>query len=297
MSAAALVGATLFWAGNYVIGEATVREVSPLSLVALRWLIAALPLLLIAQAVEKPDWRAALRAWPWILILSLTGLIGFNLFLYAALQHTTAVNAALVTAFNPALISLAAALLLRDRLGAVGAVGVAVAFAGVLLVLSGGDIAALFASGFGTGELLVMGAILAWTAYTILGRKAPRMPPITSTALQSVVGAVIASSAAFASGGITLPPPGAPSWALLYIALFPSVLSYLLWNGALRVIPPSRAGVFLNLITVFTVIIALFIGVPVSLAELLGGAVILCGIALTYVSPAKKSRLHDDVKL
>ncbi len=77
-------------------------------------LIAAVPLLTLAQLLEKPDWRQIIRAWPWLLALSGAGLVGYNLLLYTALEHTDALDASLINAFNPAVITLAATRLLRN---------------------------------------------------------------------------------------------------------------------------------------------------------------------------------------
>lgn len=275
-----LLGATLFWAGNYVVGEAAVATVDPVSLVFLRWLFAAVPLIVIAQLVERPSWREALRAWPWLLALSATGVVGYTLLLYGALQYTSAFNASLINAFNPALIALAAAVFLRERLTITSVLGVLLALAGVLIVLSRGDLGSLASNGFGLGDLLMIGAILAWTVYTILGRVAPKAPPITSTAVQAVMAAALMAPVTVLTGGPTLPADGAGWWALAYIVVFPSVLSYLLWNRALTVIPPGRAGVFLNLLTVFTAVLTVLTGQAITLPQVVGGLVILAGIAI-----------------
>src|SRR5688500_4787763 len=74
-----LVGATLFWAGNYVVGAAAVREVSPLALTCFRWVIAAGPLLIIAQLVERPDWREVRRRWGLMAVLGGLGLAAYPL--------------------------------------------------------------------------------------------------------------------------------------------------------------------------------------------------------------------------
>ncbi|MDR1386089.1 MAG: DMT family transporter [Propionibacteriaceae bacterium] len=278
---AALVGANLFWAGNYIVGQAAVTDIAPLSLVFLRWLIALVPLFLIAQTVERPDWRVVLRAWPRLAWLSVCGLLGYNAFLYTALQHTDALNASLINAFNPALISLAALVFLRERLDRAGLVGLGLALAGVLYVISDGHPAALLKTGFGRGDLLMVGAITVWTVYTLSGRRPLPVPPITSTFAQAVVTTVLAGLWVAGTGGATW-PSGSQSWsALLFIAVFPSVGSYLLWNYALRRLPAGRGGVFLNLITVFTALFTILAGRPFSLAQLLGGAVIVVGVVLT----------------
>lgn len=284
-----LLGATLFWAGNYIVGEAAVATIDPVSLVFLRWLFAAVPLIVIAQLVERPSWKQALRAWPWLLALSVTGVVGYTLLLYGALQYTSAFNASLINAFNPALIALAAAVFLRERLTASGVIGVLLALAGVLIVLSRGDIGALVSNGFGLGDLLMIGAILAWTVYTVLGRVAPKVPPITSTAVQSVMAAALMLPATLLTGGPTMPADAAGWWALAYIVVFPSVLSYLLWNRALTVIPPGRAGVFLNLLTVFTAVLTVLTGQAITLPQILGGLVILAGIAIANAAAFRRA--------
>ncbi|MGX5717078.1 DMT family transporter [Arthrobacter sp. MAHUQ-56] len=275
-----LLGATLFWAGNYVVGAGAVQSIDPLSLVLLRWSLAVVPLLVIAQLVERPCWRSVAAAWPWLLSLGVLGLLGYNLLLYFALEHTDAFNASLINAFNPALITLAAAVFLRERLTPLAVAGVLIALAGVLIVISGGNLARLVATGFGAGEVLMVGAIVVWTAYTVTGRLAPKIPPITATAVQAAVVVAILGPVRFATGGLAFPPTGAALASLLFIAIFPSVLSYLLWNRALTVLPAAGAGVFLNLITVFTAILTALSGQVHTTAQLVGGAVVIAGVVV-----------------
>lgn len=281
IAVASLLGATLFWAGNYVVGAGAVESIDPLSLVLLRWALALLPLLVIAQVIERPQWRQVMAAWPWLIVLSAFGLLGYNLLLYAALEHTDAFSASLINAFNPALITLAATIFLRERLTLTAIGGVLIALAGVLVVLSGGDPATLLGTGFGTGELFMIGAIAAWTAYTITGRLAPKIPPITATALQAAITVTVLTPISLATGGPVLPATAEAITSLAFIAVFPSVLSYLLWNRALTVIPAGSAGVFLNLITVFTAAITILAGDPYTAAQVIGGLIVIAGVILT----------------
>jgi drug/metabolite transporter (DMT)-like permease len=275
-----LLAATLFWAGNYVIGAAAVESIDPASLVLLRWLVAVVPLFVIAQVVERPDWRRALRAWPSLLLLAAFGLLGYNLLLYSALQFTDPFNASLINAFNPALISIAAVLFLRERLTPTAVAGILLALAGVLVVISGGDLLSLLDGGFGAGDLLMIGAILAWTAYTVIGRRTKGIPPITSTALQAAITIAALTPVVAVTGGPTLPSSPEAWGALVFIGVFPSVLSYLLWNRALTEIPPARAGVFLNLITVFTALFTILAGHPFTAAQIIGGVIVIAGVVL-----------------
>jgi drug/metabolite transporter (DMT)-like permease len=282
----ALVGATLFWAGNYVLGAVAVREMSPVALTALRWAIAAVPLLVIAQVVERPDWRAVLRTWPRQLVLSLLGMVGYALFVYTALQHTSSVNASLVNALNPALIALLGAAVVRRAPSRRAALGMVVGLVGVLVVITGGRPTGLTSLELNVGDLLMVGAIVVWSVYTIGGRSLAGVPPIASTAVQASIAALVMAPFA-AAGQVHWPSSRDATVALLVIAVLPSVGSYLLWNLALRRVPPAEAGSYLNLITVFTVLISALTGYALGAAQVVGGVLVLGGVLLVRERPGR----------
>jgi drug/metabolite transporter (DMT)-like permease len=271
--------ANLFWAGNYVFGEMVTREISPISLSFFRWAFAFLPLIAIAWIIERPNWRTALREWKLHLLQSLLGLTGYTLLLYAALGLTGAVNAAVISAINPATIALGAAIFLHERLNRVQVLGLVVAFIGVTVVLTGGDLGLLLEQGFGAGDLLVIGSVLAWTVYSLISRRLVT-PPITATAVQAVF-AVVTMLPLIAVTGVSLPSSAAGTLGLAYIVVFPSRAGYARWNiGAARV-GPARAGIFLNLLPVFVVVIALAFGATLELPAVIGGAIVIAGDYLT----------------
>ncbi len=271
--------ANLFWAGNYVFGELVTAEISPVSLTFLRWVFAFVPLIGLAWLVERPDWRAAAREWKLHLVQSVLGLTGYTLLLYAGLGLTGAVTASVISAINPATIALAAAIFLHERLRPVQVVGIAVAFVGVTIVLTGGDVRRLLDQGFGAGDLLIIGAVLAWTVYSLIARRL-RTPPITATAVQAVF-AVVTMLPLIAVTGVSLPSSPTGVLGLVYIVVFPSMAGYALWNIGASKVGPSRAGIFLNLLPVFTVLIALAFGSTLELPVVVGGVLVLAGVYLT----------------
>jgi drug/metabolite transporter (DMT)-like permease len=275
-----LVGATLFWAGNYVVGAAAVRSMSPFSLVYLRWAIAVVPLLLIAHVVERPAWREVWRRWIVLTVLALLGLVAYTLLVYHALRHTSPLNAALINSFNPALIVVAAATFLRERVGGRGVLGLLLGLLGVVLVLTNGRPADVLRISYNAGDLLMLVAIVCWTAYTVLGRRVRGVPPVAATAAQAVIALLVMTPFA-AAGAVQLPATREAALSLAYIAVFPSVLAYLLWNSALALIDPGRAAIFLNLITLFTAIAAVAQGKPITLPQVVGGLLVLAGVYLT----------------
>jgi drug/metabolite transporter (DMT)-like permease len=274
-----LVLANLFWSGNYVVGHLLAGGISPLQLTAIRWAIAAPLLIILAVLIEKPHWRSALREWPMHLVQAGLGLIAFCLFSYEALAHTTALNAALVGATNPVLIAVVAALLVRERLRGTSILGLATSLLGVLLILTHGRLLEVFTTEYNVGGLYMLGAVAVWTAYTILGRTL-KTAPVTSAAIQSVFAAVLLAPIALnTSTAITLDAAG--WWGVLYIGIFPSVLSLMLWNISVKKIGAARAGIYLNLMPVFTALMALVLGTPITLIQILGGALVITGVWLT----------------
>lgn len=283
-SSIALVFAALFWAGNYLVGAVAVQSISPLDLNWWRWTLASVPLLVLAQLIEKPDWRAVLRHWPRLLLLAALGLTGYTLLLYGALQFTTPQSASLVNAANPAVMVVLAALLLHERMGWRGILGLLVSLFGVLLVITDGALASVLSLTFNLGDLLMLGAIVVWSLYTIFGRGL-KVPPITATAVQAVMVALLMAPVAVA-GGVSWPTEAPIAWALVYIVVFPSIGSYLLWNIGAHGMPAGRAGLYLNLITVFTVVIAVALGAVLTVPQLLGGLIVFAGVALSSPRPA-----------
>ncbi|MBG6212477.1 MAG: DMT family transporter [Cryobacterium sp.] len=280
----ALVLATLMWAGNYLVGSIAVQTMSPVELTWLRWLLACAPLLILAQVVERPDWRQVLRHWPRLLLLAGLGVGGYNLLLYTALQYTTPQSASLINAANPAVMVVLAALLLRERIGWRGIAGLVLGLFGVVLIITNGALASVLTRLPNAGDVLMVGAIVVWSLYTIVGRGLP-VPPITATAVQGTLVAVLLAPVAVLSGA-RWPADAQIGWAVIFIAIFPSIGSYVLWNSALKTIPPGRAGLFLNLITVFTVIIAVILGAQLTTPQLIGGVIVFAGVGLSTLRRA-----------
>jgi drug/metabolite transporter (DMT)-like permease len=120
-----------------------------------------------------------------------------------------------------------------------------------------------------------------WTVYTILSKKASDIPPITATAVSTFFSVLFLIPFAVAQGIDISKITSNGMLGMLYIVLFPSVGSYILWNIGVRAIGPSQAGVFLNFIPLFTALISLLLGQTITLAQALGGLLILSGVSLS----------------
>lgn len=284
----ALVGANLFFSGNYMLGGVAMSTMPLMSLMFIKWFTASVPMLLIAHYVEKPDWRKVLRSWKKIFLLGSLGIAGYGFMFYEALSQTTPMNASLINAFNPALIAIASVFFLRERLKLAAFIGIIIAFCGVVWVLTGGHPAVLFAQKLNTGDIWMLGVIACWAAYTIVARKGSDVPPLSSVALQMTFFTLCMTPYAIIHG-ITLPATSAAAWSMAYIAIFPSAVAFALWNYAARNVDPGIAGQSLNLTVPFIAIMTLLSGGSITSVDLVGGALILAGVYLTLRSPNLKS--------
>ncbi|HCN67594.1 MAG TPA: EamA/RhaT family transporter, partial [Candidatus Accumulibacter sp.] len=162
-----LVLTVLFWSGNMVIGRALREQVPPLSLAFWRWAIAFALVLPLALPHLRAQWPLLRAGWKPVSVLGLLGVGGYNTLAYIGLQYTPATNAALLNSFIPiATITLSWAFLGRS-LRAIDWLGVLTSFAGVSIIVSGGDPLSLGQLRLNVGDLWMLVAVFTWALYTI----------------------------------------------------------------------------------------------------------------------------------
>ncbi len=287
-----LILANLFWAGNYVFGQYVVDEMSPLQITFTRWLIAVFLLFPIAHWIERPDWKKVWKHWKILLIMGVLGIISYNLVLYCALQYTTSMNAALVNSINPAIIVLFSSILLKERISLKNGIGLIISLLGVLLVLTKGHLQEILHLEYNKGDLLMIGAILIWTFYSIIGKKLKNIPPISATAVSVLLGLLsLVPFIFFSEFNYDLSTQAIVG--IMYIAIFPSVGSFIFWNSALRYINASQAGIYLNLIAVFTACLNLILGHPITFIQVVGGILVFIGVYLSSLKTKAKVTVKD----
>ena len=276
-----LILCNLFWAGNYVIGKYVVAEIAPIFITFSRWLMASFLLLGIAHFFEKPKWRVVIKEWPILLILAVLGIVGYNTVLYSALNYTSSTNASLVNALNPGVIVIFSTIFLKEKISKLQLTGIFVSLLGVVVILTGGNIGQILKMEYNKGDLLMLVAIVMWALYSILGKRLKKVPPITATALSALISTIIMAPFAVSQGVDLRELSSLAINGILYITIFPSVLSFIFWNLAIKEIGANQTGIFLNLIPVFTAIISTILGNNITMVQLSGGALVFIGVYLT----------------
>ena len=276
--------ASLFWAGNSIVGRAVNETVPPVGLAFWRWVAASLIVLPFAWPHVRRDWPKLRKAWLLIAALAVLGLAGFNVVFYTALHHTTAINSVLLQSATPPLILLLTFLLFRERPLWTQILGLVVSIAGVLVILAEGAPDRLLALRLNVGDALVMACVVGYALYSALLKKAPPLHPLSflaGTFVASVVVLIPLYVVEHLSGDV-MPTDGASLAALAYVALFPSIAAYLFFNRGVEIMGANRAGQYMHLMPAFGALLAVaFLDERFRLFHALGMALIAAGIVLS----------------
>ncbi|HRL74473.1 MAG TPA: DMT family transporter [Candidatus Accumulibacter phosphatis] len=287
-----LVLTVLFWSGNMVIGRALREQVPPLSLAFWRWAIAFALVLPLALPHLRAQWPLLRAGWKPVSVLGLLGVGGYNTLAYIGLQYTPATNAALLNSFIPiATITLSWAFLGRS-LRAIDWLGVLTSFAGVSIIVSGGDPLSLGQLRLNVGDLWMLVAVFTWALYTIgLQWRPAGVDPMLLLAAFTLVG-LLALAPAYAweiANGRTISVSPGSLAGIAYTGVFPGFLGYVFYNRAVGEVGASRASLFLHLMPVFaTILSAVFLAEIPQSYHYLGITLIFAGIYLTTATAGRR---------
>lgn len=279
-----LVLTMLLWGGTFIAGRLLAEAMDPAGAAFLRFAIASLAMLAAVPLLEGRLKLPPPRLWLPLFLLGLTGVYAYNVFFFHGLQHISAGRASLIVAGTPLMITLLAAVFLGERLTLVKGSGVLLSLAGAVVVIGNGQPATLFSGGFGRGEQALLGCVLSWSAYSLIGRQVLRtLPPLTSVCYASLIGTLLLAIPAVGTGIFTRLAAISPlSWlSLAYLGLGGTALAFSLYSMAIKKIGAARAGIFINLVPVFSLLLAwLLLHETIKPAVLAGGVLVLAGVSL-----------------
>jgi drug/metabolite transporter (DMT)-like permease len=280
----------LMWAGNAVASRLAVGHISPFALTSLRWLCVCLVLPVMFRRELQAHWPVLKAHGRMILAMGILGFTVFNAMMYLAAYTTTAINIGILQGAIPIIVLLGAWMAFGIRIRGLQWLGVVVTLLGVGLVAVRGDLATLATLTFARGDILMIVACLFYAGYTVALRKRPAMPGLVFfTALAIIAGIVSVPLMAIemALGQSFWPTPR--GWAILaYVAIGPSLLAQLFFMRGVDLIGPGRAGVFVNLVPVFSAVLGVVVlSEPFHLYHALALALVLGGIWISETSGKK----------
>lgn len=278
------VAATVFWSGNFVIARELHDSVAPVSLAFGRWLVAVLVLFPFAIKSLLREWDRIKDNLAYLSITAFTGITLFNTLLYIGGQTTSALNLALISITSPIFIILFARIFYGELLTFNKAAGVLLVAAGVITLITRGQLSGLLNLTFTIGDAWMLLAAILFAIYSILVVKKPQQLGVWAFQLST-----------FALGLIFLLPflvwesaVVAPSdfdtnavYSILYLGVFASLLSFILWNQSILIIGVAKTGMVYYTLPISSGLMAwYFLDEEIGMLHLVSGVLIVAGILL-----------------
>ncbi|MBB6217728.1 drug/metabolite transporter (DMT)-like permease [Anaerosolibacter carboniphilus] len=279
-----MVLCTVFWAGAFIAGKIGIREFPPFSLAFFRFLFATMVIFVVMIKYEEKSWRLQKEDWPYMLALGLIGMFGYHVLFFIALKYTSAMNSSMIGATNPLITGILAAIFLKEHLSLKRFGAILLAFSGIALTVSNGDITVFTSLSFNIGDLLMLLAVLCWAVYSIISRKiTDRYSPLILTSYSFLVCLILLIPFVLWEKPLEyLPKVTWMGWtSVLYMAIFASVIGYLVQQISIKTIGASKTAAFINLVPVFSIILsALILHEEITSIKLLSAVIIITGVYL-----------------
>jgi drug/metabolite transporter (DMT)-like permease len=280
-----LTGACLFWAGNFVMGRGVSDTVPPMALSFWRWLLASLLILPFAWHQLKKDAPRLRGRLGYIFLMGFLGGTSFNALTYLALHTTTATNALVLNAANAVLIVLANFFIRSIRPPLNQIIAILIAMAGMLYIITEGDLSRITALRFNYGDLLVVASMIGWSIYTALLPDRPKVHWLSFTAAIFLASTILLLPMLLIEHLFFMPAVFNEKTisAIFYAAIFPGCLAYIFYNKGVEIIGGNRAGIMIYLVPLFGALLAiLFLDEQPALFHVIGFALIITGVGLSY---------------
>jgi len=275
----------VFWGGTFIAGRVVAMDVGPFAASFLRFAIASIFLLFIVLKIEgKLPILKKGQIIP-IILLGMTGVFAYNVFFFKGLKIIEAGRASLIIANNPIFITLFASYFFKEKLNPIKVTGIIISVIGAIIVISRGNFIELLNGNVGWGELFIFCCVLAWVAYTLIGKAVMAdLSPLVSVSYSSVVGTVALFVPAYFEGMMRdIAHYSTADWfGIFYLGFFGTVLGFVWYYQGIKIIGPMKASQFINFVPISAVLLAFFmLGESITLSLLVGTIFVISGVYLT----------------
>ncbi len=247
--------AALVWSGNFVIARSIHADISPVQLSFFRWLTATIVVLPFAFRAVTAEWKIIRSNGLYFFWVALFGISLFNTLIYVAGHFTSAINLALIgTTSSPIMSVMLARIFLKERIGWLKIAGMVVCIAGILILLTKGNIRHDAEMEISKGDAWVLGAAFCFAVYNILARKKPSsVSPVSFLFTIFFLGTLILLPVfLWQQGGAPFVISKQLVLAVLYLGIGASAFCYLIWNRSIAILGAGRTALFGNLIPIFS---------------------------------------------
>ena len=287
-----LVGMAALWGASWAWGRVVAQSMPPVAAACVRFILASVALIIWLRQTGRIRNLRALNARQWwgLACASAVGVLGYAIFFMLALKTVPGGRAAIVVALNPVFTMLFAAMLFREPVNWKMGVGLVMAVVGAIYALSGGSLATLMPSQAGTGEFLLLGCVVCWVGYTLLGRVVlTSVDSLTTTAVTSILGAIFLAAASLMTEGpaawSAMAQAPLRSWySLMALAFGATALAYAWYLHGVQALGAGPAAAYISLVPLFGVLASsLWLGEPLTFSLLTGGVLAISGMAIMHL--------------
>ena len=281
-----LVLCTLFWAGNFIVGKvASLFEIPPFSLNFYRWLIAFIILFPFTYTKITENFHEIKKKIIPLSVMGFTSITIFNSVVYYSLNFTQVLNGVLMISTIPVLIIFFSSCFTNEKININQILGVITSLVGVLIIITKFQLNTLLSLNLNKGDLWILVAMISWATYSIMVKeKKINLDPLALLQTLIFIGLIFLipfylyelHNAQYLKLNIPV------LLTIGYVVIFAGIGAYIFWIGAIKIIGPSRSGVFLHLMPVFSSLMAIFLlGERLANFHIFGALFILTGIIVS----------------
>ena len=281
-----LILCAFFWSGNFIVGKfATLYQVPPLTLNFFRWLIVWIILVPFTFRDILINIKVIKRNFYSILLMSVTSISIFNSVVYYSLNYTQVLNGALMISTIPLLIIFISFLFKTEKINSRQILGLVLSIMGVATIVTRLDFSKLLNLDLNKGDLWLLVAMLSWAVYSTMLRTHKTELKYLSfmTVIVSIGLIFLFPQFLFELNNHQFIKFNIPVLLITsYVVFFAGIGSYILWNKAVVIVGPNKAGIFLHLMPVFSSFMAIFLlNEKLMNFHIIGAIIIFIGIYLS----------------
>ena len=281
-----LILATLFWSGNFIVGKlAYLFQIPPLTLNVLRWATVWLILMPFTYKEIKNNLPSIKKKWFVISFMGVITISTFNSVVYYALNYTKVINSVLVLAAIPAATIIFSSLMKIEKTNIFQLLGLFLSIIGIGSIISYGNTQNIIELNFNKGDLWMLVCVITWALYsTLLKKHKFKFSQFALIQLMVSAGLLFLIPQFFyeQSNNLEVSFNKAFFAILIYVVLFPAIAAYYCWQKGVELIGPNRASIFIQLMPLFSAIMAIiFLNEKFELYHFVGASFIVLGIYLS----------------
>ena len=285
-----LLGMAILWGASWPWGRVVAQAMPTFVASSMRFFIAIIPLVIWLYAANRFRYAKKLRPNQWfgLFLTALLGVFGYSTFFIWGLKYVPAGQATVIVATNPVFTTIFAIWLFKEKWNKWVANGMVIAVAGSLFAMTKGEPTQMLTN-FGFGQLLLLGALVCWVAYTLLARKVlVGIDSLTATTISSIfgflllfIGALIAES--WQDWAIVFTLDQSTWFSLIGLALGATVLAYAWYFDGVKYLGAGNAAAYIILVPILGILFsAIWLNEQVDSSLLIGGTLAVSGLGIMH---------------